>query len=300
MLGLSNNNIVISWLLNSVSKDISTSILFAESAADIWIDLQDRFQQSNGPRIFQLRRDLVSLRQGQDPVSVYFTKLKTFWDELNHFRPMCNCGKCVCYGVKNIDAYFQMDYTMTFLMGLNDSFAHVRSQILLTDPLPSITRVFALIVQEERQRVIGSSIPDIYGNGMAFAIKGENSQKYTTSRVLFKPQRGRPYCTSCKAPGHTIETCYKIHGYPPGYKHRTSHISKDSSNGVNQVSVSQSPSHETSTSNVFQGLDKSQMDQLVSSFMQHLTTLDNKNVHHEVNNVSSPSGLANQEDDWQG
>ena len=49
-----NNNIVMSWILNSVSKDISASILFSDSALEIWIDLRDRFQQSNGPRIFQL------------------------------------------------------------------------------------------------------------------------------------------------------------------------------------------------------------------------------------------------------
>ena len=34
-----NNNIVISWILNSVSKEISTSILFIDSASEIWIDL---------------------------------------------------------------------------------------------------------------------------------------------------------------------------------------------------------------------------------------------------------------------
>ncbi|XP_075483560.1 uncharacterized protein LOC142523713 [Primulina tabacum] len=44
-----NNNIVISWILNSVSKDISASVLFSESAANIWEDLKERFQQSNGP-----------------------------------------------------------------------------------------------------------------------------------------------------------------------------------------------------------------------------------------------------------
>ena len=55
-----NNNIVISWILNSVSKEISASILFSNSAREIWIDLQDRFRQSNGPRIFQLCRDLLN------------------------------------------------------------------------------------------------------------------------------------------------------------------------------------------------------------------------------------------------
>ncbi|XP_073121108.1 uncharacterized protein [Henckelia pumila] len=134
------NNIVISWLLNSVSKEISASILFADSAVEIWDDLHDRFQQSNGPRIFQLRRELFTLRQEQDPVTVYFTKIKALWEELNQFRPMCSCGKCVCDGVKKIEAYTQMDYTMLFLMGLNDSFAQVRSQHLAKSDTSSPTQ----------------------------------------------------------------------------------------------------------------------------------------------------------------
>ena len=45
-----NNNIVISWILNSISKDISASIIFSESAFEIWLDLKDCFYQSNnGP-----------------------------------------------------------------------------------------------------------------------------------------------------------------------------------------------------------------------------------------------------------
>ena len=50
-----NNNIVISWLLNFVSKEISISVIYFESAHDIWIDLKERYQQSNSPWIFQLR-----------------------------------------------------------------------------------------------------------------------------------------------------------------------------------------------------------------------------------------------------
>jgi len=39
-----NNNIVISWILNLVSKDISASVIYSELAHDIWIDLKERFQ----------------------------------------------------------------------------------------------------------------------------------------------------------------------------------------------------------------------------------------------------------------
>lgn len=47
-----NNNIVASWLLNSISKEIIASVIYASSAAEIWTDLRERFQQRNGPSIF--------------------------------------------------------------------------------------------------------------------------------------------------------------------------------------------------------------------------------------------------------
>ncbi|XP_022156861.1 uncharacterized protein LOC111023702 [Momordica charantia] len=80
---IDNNHIVIAWILNSVSKEISASILFSESARDIWIDLNERFEKSNDPCIYQLKRALATLAQDQQSVSAYFTKLKSLWDELS-------------------------------------------------------------------------------------------------------------------------------------------------------------------------------------------------------------------------
>ncbi|GMI70300.1 hypothetical protein like AT1G21280 [Hibiscus trionum] len=37
------NNMVNSWILNSVSKDIAASLLYHSTAAAIWKDLEDRF-----------------------------------------------------------------------------------------------------------------------------------------------------------------------------------------------------------------------------------------------------------------
>lgn len=88
---------------------------------------------------------MKNLVQDQNNVSIYFTKLKTIWEELSNYRPSCNCGKCTFGGVKELDNHHQMEYIMSFLMGLNDSFSQVRGQILLMDPLPQINKVFALI-----------------------------------------------------------------------------------------------------------------------------------------------------------
>ncbi|XP_061358133.1 uncharacterized protein LOC133302376 [Gastrolobium bilobum] len=186
-----NNNIVISWILNYVSKEIPTTIIHSESAADICTNLKYRFQQSNAPRIFQLRRDLTSLHQDNSSASVYFTRLKSLWEELSNFRPSCSCGSCTCGGVCDFLSYIQMEYTMAFLMGLNDSFAQIRGQILLNVPLPPINKVFSLVVQEERQRQItphafSTAAPS---NTLAFVTKTDANSK--------GPRRKCPLCTHC-------------------------------------------------------------------------------------------------------
>jgi hypothetical protein len=133
------NNMVLSWLINFVSKEIAASIIYIDSAADMWTDLQDRFSQLNGPRIFQLQQNMSSLSQNNDSVSTYFTALKGLWDELDNHQPL-PC--CTCGAMKILQAKHQRQYVYQFLMGLNESFSHIRGQILLIDPLPPMNKVF--------------------------------------------------------------------------------------------------------------------------------------------------------------
>jgi hypothetical protein len=42
-------------------------------------------------------------------------------------------------------------HAMRFLTCLNDSFGVVKSQILMLDPLPSMTKIFSMVLQFERQ-----------------------------------------------------------------------------------------------------------------------------------------------------
>lgn len=87
------NNMVISWILNSVSREIADSLMYIPTASEMWIDLHDRFLQSNAPHIFQIKNLLTDLHQGTD-VSAYYTRLRTLWDELKDFQPIapCHCG----------------------------------------------------------------------------------------------------------------------------------------------------------------------------------------------------------------
>lgn len=90
-----NNNIILSWILNFVSKENLSSILYGDSAFDVWKDLEVRYYQYNAPRILKLRRELMNLIQDQKHVIMYFTKLKAVWEELSNFRPSNSFGNCV-------------------------------------------------------------------------------------------------------------------------------------------------------------------------------------------------------------
>ena len=47
---------------------------------------------------------------------------------------------------------------MSLLMGLNDTYASVRGQFLLMDPIPSLSKVFSLLLQDEKQRKLGKRL----------------------------------------------------------------------------------------------------------------------------------------------
>lgn len=135
------NSMVISWILNSVVKEIGDSLMYIPTAYEIWIDLRDRFHQSNAPRIFQIKKLLSGLHQESMDVSTYYTRLKTLWDELKDFQPIsvCHCGS-----MKEWVIYQNQECVMQFLMGLNESYAQIRAQILMMDHIPAINKIFRL------------------------------------------------------------------------------------------------------------------------------------------------------------
>jgi len=57
------NDIVLSWIFNSFSHDIVDSVIFYDTAHEVWEDLQNCFSQSHAPQIFQIERDIACLTQ---------------------------------------------------------------------------------------------------------------------------------------------------------------------------------------------------------------------------------------------
>ena len=163
-----------------------------------------------------MQKDLASFSQGELFVTKYFTNLSILWDEIQNYEPLptCSCEKCVCHANEKISNIHHKEVVMQLLMGLNDSFSHIQGQIFLMDPIPSVEKVYSLLIQDEKQRSIGQgSNNGPFVESITLAAKTMNLDSKT-----FKKGKENPTCSHCGLRGHTMEKCYKLHGYPPGYK----------------------------------------------------------------------------------
>lgn len=143
---------------------------------------------------------------------VYYTKLLGLWEELLTLSP-------------TIDApWFDKLKTYQFLMGLDDSYHTIRSNIINTNPLPVIDNVYSMVVQEESHKNIANEHTEAPALGFhamndrlapikpAF-ISGTSGSK--PGQPADRTAMGRPWCTHCNRVGHLEERCYLKLGISP-------------------------------------------------------------------------------------
>lgn len=212
------SRMVLSWLLNSMTKDLIASVIYLNTTHAVWMDLKNRCSQGNGPRVFELRRMVSTLSQDNLSVSSYYTKFEIIWNELVDYKtiPSCSCGICTYGSMAPHAKYQEEECTMNFLMGLNDFFSSIRGHILLMQPLPSLNKVFSIITQEERQRRVGTNV--VVESTALFSRGSNTSNKGNSYSNKFNGKKESTICSHCGVLGHVVDKCYKIHGYPPRYK----------------------------------------------------------------------------------
>ncbi|OIT23628.1 hypothetical protein A4A49_59440, partial [Nicotiana attenuata] len=94
--------------------------------------------------------------------------------------------------------------------------------ILLTSPFPNIGQAYSLVIQDEKQREIHAT-PVYPGDSASFnvATQSANFSKFKDNKGhkgIFQSKKGNGICAYCKNPGHTIEQCYRLHGFPTDFK----------------------------------------------------------------------------------
>ncbi|XP_038679269.1 uncharacterized protein LOC119980584 [Tripterygium wilfordii] len=252
------NSLLKTWITNSVSPQIMQGISSWKTAGEVWLDLKETYSVLNEARIFEIYRELTTIKQKNLSMTDYYTKCKALWDELQEYEETPCCKFCNTH--KLFLSKRNRERLMQFIMGLVEGYNHVSSQIMMINPVPDVNKAYNMLLQEERMQKVTSIHKSISEEAIAMAFKkftsAGNTQnfkpnnKYNQSRNTDKQKRDSEQsskssysnnkdnisCNYCKKEGHTIDKCFKIHGYPPNSSKRfkTNHA-KGKSYSTNQV-----------------------------------------------------------------
>ncbi|KAL0324695.1 UNVERIFIED_CONTAM: hypothetical protein Scaly_2436600 [Sesamum calycinum] len=110
---------------------------------------------------------------------------------------------------------------MQLLIGLDDPYDHIRSQVLAIEPLPSVNKAFVMVERVEKQRKLNSMSTEptegVALNVQWFGPRGRD-QKPEAVKWRDMVDKRSQFCTHCDKSRHTREMCFKLHGYPKWYK----------------------------------------------------------------------------------
>lgn len=99
--------------------------------------------------ISDLQEEIYLLKQDDDSITSYFTRLKFLIHELHNFHPIPSRAyvvACSCTLILTIKGYREGDYVIRFLKGLNKQYSAVRSNIMMMDPLLDLDKVFSILI----------------------------------------------------------------------------------------------------------------------------------------------------------
>ncbi|XP_074327911.1 uncharacterized protein LOC141665826 [Apium graveolens] len=144
-----------------------------------------------------------SVLQGSENISGYYTKMKMLWDQLDSLDPLpiCGCTNCTCEINKKLVKSQEDRRLVEFLMKLNEG----------------------LLLQEESHKRLYQNANSSQANSedtMAFGARRNfqdrfKSQNIQNSNFGDTRRTNSFFCDHCKMTGHTMQMCYKLHGYPP-------------------------------------------------------------------------------------
>ncbi|XP_070668374.1 uncharacterized protein [Malus domestica] len=287
------NDMVLSWIWQSVNAAISSSILYCKTASAAWKDLEDRFSQGNDSRIYQIRQEIAEYRQRQSSVSDYYTKLKALWDELGSYHEPIACD---CEGSKTLAEREEKERVMQLLMGLNDSYSTVRGSILMMSPLPDTRRVHGLVLQHERQLDVANSREPQSGvhamqASRSTMAKGSSSTGGSTSRKLLK-------CSYCDGDGHLVDRCFYLIGFPVGHKWHGKNVTPKNKRTSHVVHNVEAPQPTNTVTDTTRATTTNGPMFTTEEYNQIIAMLRNGNGNGQQ--LANATGRGYEEDDWPG
>ncbi|KAM2022233.1 hypothetical protein ACFX16_044162 [Malus domestica] len=191
---------VMSWILNSMEPKLSELFSYSGSSHLLWESVKEMYgSQNNAAHVFELKKSLAGLKQGDQSFVQHLGSLKSMWNELDLYRPHTTESD-VLLKKANEDKVFEL------LASLGAEYEDLRSNLLMTPELPSFISVCHAIQREETRRKVMHIEPKFSSEARVFTSNHKNF-----GERVFNGKKADWKCTYCNIKGHLREKCWILH-----------------------------------------------------------------------------------------
>ncbi|KAF7116106.1 hypothetical protein RHSIM_RhsimUnG0038000 [Rhododendron simsii] len=181
------NDMVLSWVLNSLNSELANSVLYVETPSGIWLDLEELFSSLSDSTLVVL---------------------------------------CTCGGLKHLLDNEEKVRLGQFLMGLDEPYSAIRGHIMLMQPLPTVKKAYSLLCEEEKQRglterknteqvhAMNVKASSNFKQSDSISQRQDSSRTWTPSSSKPQGSKKRLHCTYCDGTTHTVDRCFYLIGFP--------------------------------------------------------------------------------------
>ncbi|XP_074313594.1 uncharacterized protein LOC141648777 [Silene latifolia] len=228
--GLANWEVVqctlVQWIRNTIDPTLLDTISYVDDASVLWSELESQFQVVDGTKIHALKTQLHNCKQTKSmDVTTYYGKLKAIWDSLVVLEPpfAFKCGNCECGIGSSAVKCLDNERLHHFFMGLDATlYANIRSQQFQLDPLPTLSRAYHAVLQEERLRAPVEAAPDV-SDIHAFATP--SPLDWRNLRDKERDERRQLFFSHCETRGHELTNCFfKTNRFPEWWGDRPRNV----------------------------------------------------------------------------
>lgn len=191
---------VITWIHATLSEEILPQVLDMASAYELWQALKDSYMMHTNAKSMQLKRNLMTLKQGDKLISVYYNEVKNLYDQLALIGDNVSAKDRVIYFIQGLrDEYLPLVDSMSFMQSLPSFEAILPSFLQHEQNLIQRGAKFLEFSKGEQVLVAGYDASRSRGNGR---FRGGGRGRSGRGRYSGSP------CQICSKDNHSARYCY--------------------------------------------------------------------------------------------
>ncbi|KAJ1704569.1 hypothetical protein LUZ63_004348 [Rhynchospora breviuscula] len=222
-LWIQQDQLILAWILSSVSTSILTQVVNCETSADLWRKIQDIYSTQSIAKILDLKLQLQTSKKGGHSCNQYLQQMQTLADRLRSIGSVVSEHELVMYTLQGLGTDFDNFVTAVSMLEIPPSMAKLSSLLLahearIQSNLRSISNTAVHLTTNDhnqpqqayytngassRQSTGGRHNNNYRGRG-----RGNHRGRGRGRQQIASSQSTDTHCQICDKWGHSAIECY--------------------------------------------------------------------------------------------